>query len=413
MELAKTQRQNVIGQDCRLVEPLSRLWSGITSSIFRKAVLLDRIAGEGKSFEAVINPVMTEGDLSHVCVHLRDITALVNIEREFIKRNRELIITNTLSGAFISSENLGSVYADILEKSLLIFDFSMGWVVTRQDDSFTIQALLGVSAGFKNKLENKSLDFLYEDALRSGEPIYILESADISPAGDIGMEGIVFLCLVPFKAAGEVVGFVALASRVDVKFDFDLASLLSLVGNNLSFIGEKMRLFQETKRLAITDALTGLYNARHFYAVLDGEISRSKRYSTPFSLALLDIDDFKALNDTYGHQAGDEVLRSVAEILKRTMRKSDIVARYGGEEFIAVLPNSDSEHALHLAQRVKEAVALSSYLGEEAVGVTVSGGIATFPYDASDAKSLLYAADMAMYEAKAAGKNRITCRSAQ
>jgi diguanylate cyclase (GGDEF)-like protein len=217
------------------------------------------------------------------------------------------------------------------------------------------------------------------------------------------------MAIIPLRTGEHVMGCLVLCSRIETAFDFDLASLLSLIGNNLSVIADKIKLFQETQRLAITDGLTGIYNARFFYDELEKEIARSERYSTPFSLALFDIDDFKLINDTYGHQAGDEVLRDVADMIMKASRKSDIVARYGGEEFISILPNTSKEEAYKHSCRIKEAVEGKNYLGENSVRLTISGGISTFPGDAEDAKSLLYASDMALYKAKAAGKKTIYC----
>lgn len=347
--------------------------------------------------------------MNQVCVVLRDITSLVNLEGEFLKRNRELMITSTLSSAFISSEDINSVFNDLLEKVLVISDLSIGWIVIRQNDSFILKSATGASLEFRNKLESGNLDFIYDDALKSGEPLYVLDPPDTSMIKDLKKEGIVFFSLIPLKVGNEVLGFLVLASRIEIKFDFDFASLISLIGNNLSLIAEKIRLFQETRRLAITDDLTELYNVRYFYDVLNSEIAKARRYSTLFSIVLFDVDNFKAVNDTYGHQAGDEILRSVAGIFKSTSRASDVVARYGGEEFITVLPSTPRDKAFNLAVRVMEAVEQKRFLGEESVGITLSGGIATFPEDASDAKSLLHAADMAMYAAKKAGKKQINC----
>ena len=184
--------------------------------------------------------------------------------------------------------------------------------------------------------------------------------------------------------------------------------MMSLVGNQISLILEKVRLFEETKRLSITDALTGLYNARFFYHSLDKEIERARRYSEHFSLVIFDIDDFKEINDTYGHQAGDDILREFARILLGYSRKTDIVARYGGEEFVIILPNTKKKEAFLLSDRIREQVCDYTFTcnGND-VKITISGGIAGFPNDGDDARKLLYAADMALYAAKRAGKKQV------
>ncbi|MEC4676563.1 MAG: GGDEF domain-containing protein, partial [Nitrospirota bacterium] len=149
----------------------------------------------------------------------------------------------------------------------------------------------------------------------------------------------------------------------------------------------------------------------YFYECLDLEIARTNRYGKSFSLILFDIDNFKKINDTYGHLAGDEVLQGLANILKSISRETDIVVRYGGEEFIIILPNTDEEETILLAERIKDIVYKTTFMVYETTGVkvTLSGGIASYPQNASDAKNLLSAADTALYSAKAAGKNQIFC----
>jgi diguanylate cyclase (GGDEF)-like protein len=375
--------------------------------VLQKVKQKQRVLFRNITFEATVSPVTVNGELSYVIIVLADISAFVNLETEFLKKNRELIITNTLSSAFITSDNIDSVFSDLLEKALVISHLGMGWILLRRDEGFELKVSSGLSNEFKKGIEDGRLDSVVEKALSSDSPLHVFESEDTRQMPELKEEGVAFFSVIPLRSGPDVLGCLMLASRIETAFDFDLASLLSLIGNNLSMIADKIRLFQETQRLAITDGLTGLYNARHFYDELEKEIARAQRYSTPFSLALFDIDNFKALNDTFGHQAGDEVLRDVAEMILHVSRKTDIVARYGGEEFISILPNTPKDEAYTHAHRIKDSVEGKRYLGANSVKLTISGGISSFPEDAANSKALLYAADMAMYKAKAAGKNVI------
>jgi diguanylate cyclase (GGDEF)-like protein len=172
---------------------------------------------------------------------------------------------------------------------------------------------------------------------------------------------------------------------------------------------ENVGLHETVERQAVTDELTGLFNRRRFQEAMATEVERSKRFGQPVGLVLLDLDDFKAVNDTYGHQQGDLVLREVARVLRETSREIDEPARYGGEELAVVLPGTDLEGAYNLAERVRagiEELALPLLDGDGVLRVTASFGVATLPGSADDMRELVAAADEALYRAKRAGKNR-------
>jgi len=168
------------------------------------------------------------------------------------------------------------------------------------------------------------------------------------------------------------------------------------------------KLLGKVEFLAITDPLTELYNRRRFEAVMEKEFKRAQRYSSPLSCMLIDIDRFKAINDTFGHQAGDSVLKETAWIIRQCIREVDVAARWGGEEFIVLCLQTRKQDAGNAAERIRRTVEENRFpaLGEERV--TVSIGVAGIPDDsASNAERLIFTADMAMYEAKEKGRNRV------
>jgi diguanylate cyclase (GGDEF)-like protein len=162
-------------------------------------------------------------------------------------------------------------------------------------------------------------------------------------------------------------------------------------------------------QLAVTDGLTGLYNHRHFHERIALEVERSQRSGLPLSLLMLDVDHFKQFNDTYGHPAGDEVLRQLARVLSDTRRANDVVARYGGEEFAVILVDTAKFTAAKVAERVRERTFAHDFsdAAPKAPKLSVSVGVATYPDDGSDAEALVRSADTALYAAKRAGRNRV------
>lgn len=174
----------------------------------------------------------------------------------------------------------------------------------------------------------------------------------------------------------------------------------------------ELDVFEKTVESSKTDSLTGLYNRRYFDEILTKEINRGERYGTEFSLLFLDLDDFKVVNDTMGHKAGDIALQGIADLILAAKRSEDTAARYGGEEFVLILPETNKIKALVIAERIRaRAEQMELCFDKKKFRITLSGGLATFPADGINASQLLQNADKAMYIAKFQGKNNITLYS--
>ena len=209
------------------------------------------------------------------------------------------------------------------------------------------------------------------------------------------------------ESAGPVSGVVAVA-RNGRRFDTNEQELFHYLAGQAAVSIANVGLHETVERQAVTDELTGLSNRRRFEEKLEDEVERFRRFGQPVGLVLLDIDDFKRVNDTHGHQQGDVVLREVARVLRETSREVDEPARYGGEELAVVLPGTDLEGAVNLAERVRRGIEeLAVHAATNgALKVTASLGVATLPGAGYDARSLVEAADDALYRAKRMGKNR-------
>jgi diguanylate cyclase (GGDEF)-like protein len=215
---------------------------------------------------------------------------------------------------------------------------------------------------------------------------------------------------VPLVSKGRVLGVIEVISGAGERelTPEDLLTVRTLADHAAIAI-ENAQAFERIRELTIVDDHTGLYNARHLHRVLDTEVVRSERYGRPFSLVFIDLDRFKQVNDTHGHQAGSGVLREVGEVIRTVLRETDIATRYGGDEFVILLPEADRAQAVRVAERLRAAIGGQVFLADRglAVRVTASLGVATWPLDGRKADELLGRADAAMYNVKGASRNAV------
>jgi diguanylate cyclase (GGDEF)-like protein len=215
---------------------------------------------------------------------------------------------------------------------------------------------------------------------------------------------------VPIVYDNEVLGIVLLQDKKKNAFsEYDAEIIYNLAAQSGIAI-KNAKLFAEIKKLATIDDLTRLNNRRHFFELAEREFKLFKRYNNleSLSMIMLDVDDFKKVNDTYGHYMGDDVLRTVAEKCTETLRETDIIGRYGGEEYVVLLPYAGKQESQKVAERLKKNISEQPIIFNGiSIYVTVSIGIAVLEDSINTLEELLKKADIALYEAKKKGKNRI------
>jgi diguanylate cyclase (GGDEF)-like protein len=220
------------------------------------------------------------------------------------------------------------------------------------------------------------------------------------------------LLAVPLRARNRTLGALVLTGARG-SFDASTRRVLEILANQAAATIQLIKDREQQRQLAVRDGLTGLYNRRAFNELLTSAIANEdRRAGGSLGLAILDLDHFKSLNDTYGHPAGDAALRSLARLLNQHLRKGDQAARYGGEEFVVILPGSDEERSMGAAERLRSALEKHRFVFEGSrIPLTASIGVAVWPADGREPEALLSASDRALYAAKQAGRNRVVAAS--
>jgi diguanylate cyclase (GGDEF)-like protein len=280
------------------------------------------------------------------------------------------------------------------------------WMFTPTRDGLQITRTIGMTDGTKGTVAigEGIVGFVAERATS-----VLLPSAG-GPRAARGEPTLPVILAVPVYSDDRIFAIVAVY-RSDPAHPFTPEDLETLVflAEQAGVAIENVRLHEEAQRLSLTDGLTGTWNRRYFQMQFRQVLATATRFERPFSILMLDLDHFKALNDTHGHQRGDAILIEFSQRVKAVLREVDTFARYGGEEFICLLSETDEEGALTTAEKIREAIRSQSFgaLGEELVDVTVSIGVAIYPRHGNTFHELVESADRALYRAKEEGRDRV------
>ncbi|MHB8086888.1 MAG: diguanylate cyclase, partial [Anaerolineaceae bacterium] len=282
----------------------------------------------------------------------------------------------------------------------------------------TITDVYMIDNGQPQNLTTRPLDKgLFSTVIRSGKSL-LYHSFDASLAEEIGAVMVgdntnsdisQSILVVPLKIGSKSIGVISAQSYKPNMYTNSDRETLELLAANVAIAIENARLFDEVQKLAITDPLTNLNNRRKFEELATKEFERSIRYNRPLCVIMIDLDQFKQVNDTYGHLIGDHVLASLADLCKKNLRNIDILARYGGEEFIIVLPETTATQALISAERLRrdcEDNAVETVQGP--IKFTISLGLAELNKTCKTLEELVDRADQALYESKRTGRNKST-----
>jgi diguanylate cyclase (GGDEF)-like protein len=337
-----------------------------------------------------------------------------------IERTRLLQETETKAGnlravievgkALSSALELEAVLQTIVASAVEVLKASSGNVMLLDETGEELhwKAQVGFPAAYQQIGRSKVRASLAGCVITEGRPVAVVDrTGDPRTAHpDLAKENELISFLgVPIHIKERIVGVITISTKEPRRYTDDDISLLSISADQAAVAIENARLFAETRRLANTDELTGLYNHRHFYHLFNAEVNRAHRYNRPLSLIMIDLDRFKQFNDQYGHLAGDEALRRLAQILRWNARGVDMVSRYGGEEFTIILPETDLDQATIQAERIRSAVAEYHWPQGR---LTISLGVASLTSEMAKVEDLVQAADQALYQAKAGGRNRVS-----
>jgi diguanylate cyclase (GGDEF)-like protein len=327
-------------------------------------------------------------------------------ERELRRRRYDVEALARMAADLEATTDSVAVAETLLDHILDAFGFERALVLGSRAGDLSLMSYRGPerSLGSQNRPGANSV------ILTSQEMRKTMLVSNLDPEADRWLAALLpsgkNLVVVPLYAEGAALGVLVVEHglKSGSRLERRVISMVERFASHAALALRSAWLLEQVQQMAATDGLTGINNRRTFETVLQRDVAKAVRNGEQMSLIIMDIDHFKKLNDTHGHQAGDEALREVAQLVAGNCREFDTAARYGGEEFCLILPSCASIEALAIAERLRQAIET----GDLIVPVTISAGVATLPTNATDAQSLLKAADDALYESKRGGRNRVT-----
>jgi diguanylate cyclase (GGDEF)-like protein len=407
---AIARRQTVVLNSVRKRNsPLGYIRRGRVSSVVASPVMDGRFVLGVLVADSRRTGAFTGADVKAVELFSNQIARVLQRQRihaEIERSHTGLKVLHDESSRLITSLDLDSVVQNTIEGVRRIAPLSIAFFL-KSDRSYELMGTHGFDPPDKRKFSLRNT--VAEVALKNRQQMYVSNTRGYKlPILPFDAGSVASTLILPLFYEEEILGVVVLLSGEINPLSSYQIELLEVLCNQATISLKNAMLHAEIKRKAITDGLTGLFNHRHFQEKFNKELNRFKRFPRPFSLLLIDIDYFKKINDTYGHPAGDAVLKGVARIIKKTLRDIDVPARYGGEEFATILVGADKQEAVRTAERLRTNIMTAEFDAEgNKISVTVSVGIATCPEDAKVKEDIIDRADKALYHAKETGRNKV------
>jgi diguanylate cyclase (GGDEF)-like protein len=340
----------------------------------------------------------------------------VSMEKEYLReqlkeREQELSVINRSNAIISSSLDIQRIYDNFIKELKNVVDVDWAAIGVIEDSEIHFMAIFTEigspwKVGERIPIKGSATEWVVAHHKTLIESDLTVENR-FSMGKYHLQQSLRTIAFMPLIISNQVIGALSVGSRKPDAYNTRHIKLLEQLASQISMPIENARLYAKSEHMARVDSLTGLLNRRSLDEILPSEIGRHSRYGGVFSLMVLDLDSFKALNDNYGHLAGDELLRQVGIIMSNAIRESDRAFRYGGDEFAILLPQTTIEAATKVAERIRQQTYAMMEIGTKPISVSL--GLASWPADGVVANDIIAAADVALYQAKRAGGNRTQC----